>query len=191
MTKDPEYYTEAPKESAPVQEDASGTEALPEVEALRAEAAEQRERALRLAAEMENVRRRTARDLETTRRFALERFASELLPAVDSLELALEAAEAVPEGLEMTLKLLRDILARHHIEGVTPKAGDAFDPAFHEAMATQPSEQVAPDHILQVVQKGYRLHDRLLRPARVIVARAVDAEGGAQAGSGPEGEAGA
>lgn len=174
MSKDPESKTEAQEEIAP---DAENTpEAVPsELETLRAEAAEYRERTLRLAAEMENVRRRTARELETTRRFALERFAAELLPAVDSLELALEAAEAVPEGLDMTLKLLRDILARHHIEALVPAVGDAFDPELHEAMATQPSTEVAPDHILQAIQKGYRLHERLLRPARVIVARAPDA----------------
>lgn len=175
MIKDPEPKTEAQEENAPNATDSPGAEAPSELETLRVEAEAQRERALRLAAEMENLRRRSARELESTRRFALERFAGELLPAVDSLELALASAETVPEGLAMTLKLLRDILARHHIEAVTPLQGDAFNPELHEAMATQPSEQVAPDHILQVVQKGYRLHDRLLRPARVIVARAPDA----------------
>ena len=175
MTKDPEPKTEAHDENAPNVADSSEARTLSGLETLRAETAEHRERAMRLAAEMENVRRRSARELETTRRFALERFASELLPAIDSLELALEAAESVPEGLAMTLKLLHDILARHHIKAVTPPVGDAFNPDLHEAMATQPSKEVAPDHILQVVQKGYRLHDRLLRPARVIVARAPDA----------------
>ncbi|MGH8127354.1 MAG: nucleotide exchange factor GrpE [Gammaproteobacteria bacterium] len=175
MTEDPEHKTEAQDENAPYAADSPEAEARSELETLRAEAAEHRERALRLAAEMENVRRRSARELETTRRFALERFAAELLPAIDSLELALEAAEAVPEGLAMTLKLLRDILARHHIEAVTPAVGDVFDPELHEAMAAQLSVEVAPDRILQVVQKGYRLHDRLLRPARVIVARTPDA----------------
>ena len=74
----------------------------------------------------------------------------------------------------MTLKLLRDVLVRHHIEAVMPAEGDVFDPGLHEAMATQPSVEMAPDCILQVIQKGYRIHDRLLRPARVIVARAPD-----------------
>ena len=174
MTKDPEHKAEAQVKGAAAE--MGKTEAEPAVgsEALKAEAEAHRDRALRLAAEMENLRRRAARELETSRRYALERFAGELLPVADSLELALASAETVPEGLEMTLKLLRDTLARHHIEAVAPAEGDVFDPDLHEAMATQPSREVAPDHIMQVIQKGYRLHDRLLRPARVIVARAPD-----------------
>lgn len=174
MTKDPEHRTEAQDSGAAEQIDNPEAGAPVDLEALKAEAEAERDRSLRLAAEMENVRRRAARELETTRRYALERFAAELLPIADSLELALASADTVPEGLEMTLKLLNDTLARHHIEAVTPAEGDAFDPILHEAMATQPSEQMAPDRILQLIQKGYRLHDRLLRPARVIVSRAPD-----------------
>lgn len=174
MTKDPDHSAEGRDEAVGEDVTPPGGPASEEIEALRAEAEEQRDRSLRLAAEMENTRRRAARELETTRRYALERFATELLPVADSLELALSADETVPEGLEMTLKLLQDTLARHRIEAVTPAEGDAFDPEVHEAMATQPSRQVAPDHVLQLIQKGYRLHDRLLRPARVIVARAPD-----------------
>lgn len=174
MTKDPEHRTEAQESDAAERIDKTGAGAPVDLEALKAEAEAERDRSLRLAAEMENVRRRAARELESTRRYALERFAAELLPVADSLELALASAETVPEGLEMTLKLLRDTLARHAIEAVTPAEGEPFDPALHEAMATQPSERVAPDHILQLIQKGYRLHDRLLRPARVIVSRAPD-----------------
>lgn len=140
---------------------------------------EERDRALRLAAEMENLRRRTAREVENARRYGHERFAEELLPVADSLELALgsagDAPEAVREGLEMTLKLLHGIFANHHIEVIDP-VGEAFDPEFHEAMTTQPSAEMAPDHVLNVVQKGYKLHDRLLRPARVIVSRAAGEE---------------
>jgi len=174
MTKDPEHKAEAQEKGAGGEMGTPEAASTVEVEALKAEAEAQRDRALRLAAEMENLRRRAARELETARRYALERFAGELLPVADSLELALASVETVPEGLEMTLKLLRETLARHHIEAVAPVAGDAFDPGLHEAMATQPSQEVAPDHILQVIQKGYRLQDRLLRPARVIVARAPD-----------------
>lgn len=174
MTKDPESKAAAQESIAPEEADIPAAEVPSEAETLRAEAMAHRERSLRLAAEMENVRRRAARELESAHRFALERFAGELLPVVDSLELALGAAETVPEGLEMTLKLLRDVLVRHHIEAVMPAAGDVFDPGLHEAMATQPSAEMAPDCILQVIQKGYRIHERLLRPARVIVARAPD-----------------
>jgi molecular chaperone GrpE len=140
-------------------------------------AVEERERALRLAAELENLRRRSARDVENAHRYGHERFAAELLPVADSLDLALGAAdtapEAVREGLEMTLKLLHDIFANHDIVVIDP-AGEPFNPEWHEAMATQPSSDMAPDRVLNVVQKGYRLHDRLLRPARVIVSRAPE-----------------
>jgi len=181
MIKHPEPEKTAPEAAASEAEAGKSGKRLgetAELEALKAEAEEHRERSLRLAAELENVRRRGAREVESTRRFALERFAGELLPVADSLELALSSAadapDSVREGLEITLKQLRDVLARHHVEGVMPAAGDAFDPELHEAMATQPSEEAEPDHILHVVQKGYRLHDRLLRPARVIVARAAE-----------------
>lgn len=186
MSKHPEPGKAAPEADAPEAKDAGSDEARHErneLEALEAEAREHRDRSLRLAAELENVRRRSARELESARRFALERFAGELLPVADSLELALASAEDAPEsvreGLEMTLKQLRDVFARHQIEGVTPAVGEPFDPEQHEAMATQPSEETAPDHILHVVQKGYRLHERLLRPARVIVARSAVSGGGA------------
>ncbi len=148
-----------------------------QLEAARAEIGEHQERSLRLAAELENVRRRFARELDSVRRHGLEHFAADLLPVIDSLELALAAAAAAPEslreGLEMTIRLLHDILSRHHIEPIDPM-GEPFDPNVHEAMATQPSSEPA-DTVLQVVQKGYRLHGRLLRPARVIVSRPGDA----------------
>lgn len=176
MGKDPEHEAAAPAaEQADATPAAGEAGAAQEVAALRAQAEEHRERSLRLAAELENVRRRTARESEAARRFALERFATDMLPVADSLELALESAQGAPEGvregLEMTLKLLREVFARHHIEAVAPAAGEPFDPSLHEAMATQPSTETTPDAVLTLVQKGYRLHERLLRPARVIVAR--------------------
>lgn len=177
MTKEPEEHPEAGDELAPEPADNPETEAPDEAEVLKTEAAVERERALRLAAEMENMRRRSARDLENAHRYGHERFAAELLPVADSLDLALGSAESAPkavrEGLQMTLKLLYDIFAHHHIEVIDP-AGEPFDPEYHEAMTTQPSLEMAPDHVLSVVQKGYRLHDRLLRPARVIVSRAPE-----------------
>lgn len=181
MSEHPESEREAREAATPEAGEAvagagPGAEAA-ELGAARAEAEEHRERTLRLAAELENLRRRTARDLENAHRYALEHFAAELLPVADSLDLALasaeDAPEAVREGLAMTLKLLHDIFARHHIEVIDP-AGEVFNPEFHEAMATQPSMELAPDHVLSVVQKGYRLHERLLRPARVIVSRHAD-----------------
>lgn len=153
----------------------------PEARVRRAEetATEFREQFLRTAAELENVRRRAARDVEAAHRFGAERFARELLAVVDSLEMGLEAARgagesnAVAEGMEATLRLLLSVLEKF---GVTPveAAGAPFDPEAHEAIMTQPSVEAAPDTVIGVVQPGYRIHDRLLRPARVIVARSAD-----------------
>jgi molecular chaperone GrpE len=143
-------------------------------------AAEFREQVLRTAAEIENVRRRAARDLENAHRFGVERFAREMLAVVDSLEMgrqaALEAGEtgAVAEGMDATLRLLLSVLEKF---GVTPveAQGAAFNPEWHEAIMTQPSSETPPDTVMTVIQAGYKLHDRLLRPARVIVARPPDA----------------
>ncbi|MGH8427745.1 MAG: nucleotide exchange factor GrpE [Gammaproteobacteria bacterium] len=164
----------------PAGQEAEAPEPEDRLAALEAGNAEAQDRLLRLAAELENVRRRAAREIETARRFALERFAGELLPVADSLELALasadEAPEPVREGLQITLKLLHDVFARHHIEPLEPVTGEVFDPELHEAMATQPSAELRPDSVLTLVQKGYQLHQRLLRPARVIVSRAPDGD---------------
>lgn len=159
-----------------------GPDLSPEARAQRAEerANEFREQFLRTAAELENVRRRAARDVEGAHRFGTERFARELLAVVDSLEMGREAARGaggegpVLEGLEATLRLLLTVLEKF---GVAPVAaeGQPFDPDAHEAIMTQPSVEAAPDTVLAVIQPGYRIHDRLLRPARVIVARAPDA----------------
>jgi molecular chaperone GrpE len=142
-------------------------------------AAEFREQVLRTAAELENVRRRAARDVENAHRFGVERFARELLAVVDSLEMGREAARsageggAVAEGMDATLRLLLAVLEKF---GVTPieADGEPFDPAEHEAIMTQPSSAADPDTVIGVIQQGYRIHDRLLRPARVIVARSPD-----------------
>lgn len=137
---------------------------------------------LRAAAELENVRRRSQRDLENAHKFALERFANELLPVRDSLEMGLEAAQgeaaevaSLREGMELTLKNLAGVMEKFGISQIDP-AGEPFNPEFHEAMLTQPSADVAPDNVLNVIQKGYLLNGRLLRPARVIVARSPEGE---------------
>lgn len=132
---------------------------------------------LRARAEMDNVRRRSERELENAHKFALERFAGELLGVKDSLEMGLTAASEhaadaakLLEGTELTLKMLNAAFTKFGIVELDPK-GERFDPARHEAMATQPAAEAAPNTVLQVVQKGYLLNDRLLRPAMVIVAR--------------------
>lgn len=136
-------------------------------------------RCLRAVAELENLRKRSSRDLERALKFGLEPVFKELLPVRDSLEMGLAAADSEPtiealrEGTEATLRQLEQLMEKFNVEGILP-AGEPFDPSLHEAMATQPSAQAAPNTVLEVVQKGYQLNGRLLRPARVIVARAPD-----------------
>jgi molecular chaperone GrpE len=142
--------------------------------ALQQQVDENWDRYLRAAAEVENVRKRAIRDVENARKFALENFSKDLLVVKDSLEMGLEAAENtdaanLQEGSEATLRQLTATLERHGVVEVDPH-GEPFDPELHEAMTMQPSETAEPGSVLTVVQKGYVLSGRLLRPARVIVA---------------------
>lgn len=142
--------------------------------AAEARADENWNRYLRAAAELENVRKRSARDVENARKFALERFGKELLAVRDTLEMGLAAVEGASiesliEGKEATLKLLTSVLQQFGIEEVDPE-GEPFDPELHEAISMQPSDSVEPGSVVNVVQKGYTLNGRLLRPAMVIVA---------------------
>ena len=152
---------------------------------LEAELAEARAKAdehwnsyLRAVAETDNVRKRAQRDVEAASRYAIERFAAELLEVRDSLELGLAAgASAEParllEGMEATLRLLNRAFEKSGVSLIDP-AGQPFNPEFHEAMATQPSADQPAGTVLAVVQKGYLINGRLLRPARVLVAREPD-----------------
>ena len=138
-------------------------------------------RCLRAAAELDNVRKRMTRELERARKFGLEPVFRELLPVRDSLEMGLAAVEAdseaaveaLREGTETTLRQLEQVMEKFNVEAIEPD-GEPFDPSLHEAMTTQPSAEAEPNTVLDVVQKGYQLNGRLLRPARVIVARAPD-----------------
>lgn len=137
---------------------------------------------LRAVAELDNYRKRAAREVEGARQFGAERLAAELLPVLDSLGLALSAANGADaatlvEGQRATLRLLLKAFERAGISEIDP-SGQPFDPQLHEAMAIQPTADLAPDTVLQVAQKGYVLNGRLLRPARVIVARAPDPAAG-------------
>jgi molecular chaperone GrpE len=132
---------------------------------------------LRARAEMDNVRKRAQRDVEQAHRYALERYVSELLPVCDSMEMGVQAAAntqdvaAMREGLELTLKMLTEAFSRTGVEPVIPAAGERFDPEFHQAMGMEESAECPPGSVVRVMQKGYRLNDRLLRPALVVVAR--------------------
>ncbi|MEM7253234.1 MAG: nucleotide exchange factor GrpE [Pseudomonadota bacterium] len=145
--------------------------------AAQTDAETERDNALRAAAEMENLRRRATRDVENAHKFGLERLINELLPVIDSLELGLQAGEqeaatleSLREGGELTLKLFRTALEKFEALEVNPLDA-TFDPEFHQAMSMQEVEGTPPGTILQVVQKGYTLHGRLVRPAMVIVAK--------------------
>ena len=134
---------------------------------------------LRIAAELDNLRKRGARELENARKYGLERLALALLPVRDSLEAGVAAdnadLEALLAGKRATLRLLDAALEQVGIAEFDPE-GEPFDPARHEAMTMQPSATVEPNTVLTVIQKGYSIHARLLRPARVIVSQ-VPAEG--------------
>ena len=135
-----------------------------------------RDQYMRSVAELDNVRKRAQRDVENASRYGLEKFAAELLPVLDSLEAAVGSAEradakTLAAGQEATLKLLARAFEKLNIRQIDP-LGEPFDPALHEAVMAQPSNTAEPDSVLQVLQRGYELNGRLLRPARVIVARA-------------------
>jgi len=171
---------EGQEEVATPEEQASAAEADSSLaETLAAELAELKDQHLRTAAELENVRRRAARDVESAHRYGTERFARELLTVADSMEMGLQsipddqARGPVAEGFQATLKQLEQCLAKFGIVAIDP-LDEPFDPEEHEAIATQPVADQAPGKVLMVVQKGYRIHDRLLRPARVIVSREVE-----------------
>jgi molecular chaperone GrpE len=161
----------AAEESSNPAAEASPNAALAEVQA---KADENWNLYLRAAAEVENVRKRATRDVENAHKFALENFSRELLSVVDSLEMGLAAADnadagALREGSEATCKLLKTTLERFGVAEIDP-GGEPFDPEMHEAMSMMPSGKVEPGSVAQVIQKGYALNGRLLRPARVIVA---------------------
>jgi molecular chaperone GrpE len=141
--------------------------------AAEARAAEQRDLYMRALAEIDNVRKRAARDIEQAHKYALDRFTNDLIGVKDSLETGLTLSAdvgALKAGTDATLKLLGKAFERAGIQELVP-VGEPFNPELHEAMVTQPSAQHEPNSVLQVVQKGYQLNGRLLRPARVIVAR--------------------
>lgn len=136
---------------------------------------------LRARAETENMRRRAERDVANAHKFGLERFANQLLPVKDSLELGLGATEqenatieTVREGMDMTLKMLADVMEKASIIELNP-LGEKFDPERHQAMQMQETDEAEPNTVIVVHQKGYTLNDRLMRPAMVVVAKAKPA----------------
>ena len=135
---------------------------------------------LRVQAELANIRKRAERDVEQAHKYALERFCNELLPVVDNLERALDSAgsveqsqdmlQALQEGVELTLRSFLDVLKKFQIEQIDPQ-GEPFNPSYHEAISIQISDELVPNSVMAVLQKGYSLNGRLVRPARVIVSK--------------------
>jgi len=151
------------------------------LEDARGKADEHWDQCLRLQAELDNLRKRAERDVASAHKFALERFAAELLPVRDSLEMGLAAFETegadpekLREGVELTLQMLTSAMGKFEIREINPR-DERFNPEFHQAMSLQERDDVEPNTVVTVVQKGYLLNERLLRPAMVIVSKAPDA----------------
>jgi len=144
-----------------------------------AKATENWDKALRIQAEMENLKRRTQKDLDSAHKYGLEKFAKELLSVIDSLELGIQAATSdapevvkLKEGSELTIKQFETVFAKFNIEAIDP-TGQPFNPEFHQAMTMLPSADAEPNTVINVFQKGYVLNGRLIRPAMVVVSQAV------------------
>lgn len=162
--------TTAPETGLTPEETITGLSA--QIETLQQELTDAKDQMLRSIAEAQNVRRRAEADVEKAHKFALEKFARELLPVVDSLEKATESLgevnETQKEGVEMTLKLLMGTLEKFQIRQLNPQ-GQTFDPQYHEAMSMVPNPALPANSVMDVLQKGYTLNERLLRPAMVVV----------------------
>lgn len=185
---DPSAHAKPSSAEAQPAEPVAGPTDVSEIATLRGQIEELRKKAeefeqvkdtlLRRAADFENAKKRLARESDEMARFAAERIILDLLPIVDNLSRALEHArferherDPLLSGVELTLKQVSDLLARHGVEQVPAQAGMPFDPHVHEALAHAESQDISPEHILDVVEAGYRLHGRLLKPARVIVSK--------------------
>ena len=169
----------APETEAPVLDAPSIPALEAEIAQLMAKVNEQADAVLRAQAEMQNLRRRAERDVENAHKFALDKFAADLLPIIDSLERAMEAADkfdnevvqAMKDGVELTLKMFVDTIAKHGLKQINP-VGEPFNPEFHQAMSMVPNAELPANSVMAVMQRGYILNGRLVRPAMVIVTRA-------------------
>ena len=164
-------------EEEPVGDEDVVVDLAAELEKANATASENWEKLLLAKAEVENIRRRTQKDIEKAHRFSVEKFAKDMLPVVDSLEMGLAAADdsdveatSLKEGMELTLKQLISSLEKSGVVQVNP-VSEAFNPELHQAISMVPSADHEPNSVMQVFQKGYTLNNRLLRPAMVIVAQ--------------------
>jgi molecular chaperone GrpE len=183
-SQEPEQQQPEAEQTTETQPEESQAEESQElsVEQVLADLAEAKDHVLRTQAEMQNLRRRMERDVENAHKYALEKFVGELLPVVDNLERAISAIDvsneefkAVGEGIELTLKSFLDVLGRFKVDTLDPK-GEAFDPELHQAMSILEMQEVKPNTVVDVFQKGYTLNGRLVRPAMVVVSKAATAQ---------------
>jgi molecular chaperone GrpE len=157
-------------------EEALQASLIAELAASQAEAAELKDQMLRVQADAQNVRRRSEQDVEKAHKFGQEKFSRELLSVLDNLERALaatpedEATKALRDGVDMTLQSFISTLAKFNVEAIDPQ-GETFNPEYHQAMAMQENADFPPNTVMAVMQKGYSLHGRLLRPAMVMVSK--------------------
>ncbi|MBK7903246.1 MAG: nucleotide exchange factor GrpE [Proteobacteria bacterium] len=177
MSSNPECDPAAQVPGQETPDTAASTDA--ELAAAQAQLQEAREAQLRALAEVENVRKRAQRDVESAHRFAVERFAADMIEVRDTLELGLAAAGTAPEaakfveGSQATLRMVDKAFEKAGIAVVDP-IGQSFNPEMHEAIMAQPTADHPVGSVLTVVQKGFTLNGRLLRPARVVIARGLD-----------------
>lgn len=179
-----ESEIDAATKSSPEQEsqDVSESElnSAAELEAAQQEIAKLKDAFLRAKAEEDNVRRRTEKEVANSRKFAVEGFAKEMLNVYDSLKLAVavevaedadEAVKSIHEGVDITLKQLQSVFSKFSLTEISPEVGEKLDPNLHQAMSVISADDVASGCVVNVIQVGFQLHDRLLRPAMVIVAQ--------------------
>ncbi|MEE9493630.1 MAG: nucleotide exchange factor GrpE [Gammaproteobacteria bacterium] len=166
--------------------DVDPVEAQDQLDQALSDVQENRDQCLRLQADLENLRKRNQRDVANAHKFGLEKFAVELLGVKDSLEMGITAAseetadmQKLKEGSELTLKMLSDAFKKFNVSEINPLK-NKFNPEYHEAMSMQERSDVDPNTVIAVMQKGYLLNDRLIRPAMVIVSKQASTEKGAQ-----------
>ena len=174
---DPQSEVVESEESLEESEEEIAVDPLSELEV---QLEEMRDQVLRHQAEVQNVKRRAEQDVEKARKYALERFCNELLPVVDSLEMAIlseppdqEDSESILKGVKLTLKMFVDTLAKFNLEQMNPE-GEPFDPKLHQAVSMVENNEVEPNTVLSVMQRGYILSGRLIRPAMVMVSKASE-----------------
>lgn len=170
-TKDPAAETAEPSSAENTTESIESLQA--ELKIANAKATENWDKALRIQAEMDNLRKRSAKQVEDAHKYAVKKFVEELLPVADSLEMgyAVEGeVEQIREGIGLTMNVLKAAMEKFSVVAVDP-LGEKFNPEFHQAMAMQPSEAYENDHVSAVMQKGYTLSGRLVRPAMVMVVK--------------------